>query len=233
MSESEIEDLRAKVKKLAAEYLDKSQPYGWFETLYQQSEKDPSRVPWAKLQPHPELAKWLETESVLTAEKSAIVIGCGLGDDAEALQAFGYNVTAFDVSPTAIAWCRDRFPNSQVNYQVADLFKLPENWRSNFDLVFECRTIQSLPIDIANKTEITLRSQAIWAVFSLVKPGGKLLLITRTRPADSLPEGPPWGLSPAELNEFIELGLSEVSDRTFLDNQEIPHTLRILMQPNI
>jgi SAM-dependent methyltransferase len=229
MSESQQEDLIAKLKEIATEAIDKSQPYGWFETLYQQAARDPNKIPWAKLQPHPELTYWLAAQSIAKGEKSAIAIGCGLGDDAEALQAFGYNVTAFDISPTAIAWCRNRFPNSQVNYQVSDLFNLPESWRSNFDLVFECKTVQSLPVDVANKTETTLRSQAISAVASLVKPDGKLLVIARTRPDNLLPEGPPWGLSPEELNEFTDLGFQKVSDRTFLDNQEIPH-IAILFQ---
>jgi SAM-dependent methyltransferase len=232
MSESEQEDIIAKLKEIAAEAIDKSQPYGWFETLYQQAERDASKIPWAKLQAHPELTNWLAAQSIAQGEKCAIAIGCGLGDDAEALQAFGYNVTAFDISPTAIAWCRNRFPNSQVNYQVADLFSLPESWQSNFDLVFESKTVQALPIDVANKTETTLRAQAISAVTSLVKPDGKLLVIARTRPTNSLVEGPPWGLSPEELQEFIDLGFEKVSDRTFLDNQEIPHTFIIFSSLN-
>lgn len=38
----------------------------------------------------------------------AVVIGCGLGDDAEYLASMGYEVTAFDISPTAIAMCHTR-----------------------------------------------------------------------------------------------------------------------------
>lgn len=59
----------------------------------------------------------------------------------------GYRVTAFDVAPTAIARCRQRFPDSNVSYRVADLFALPEAWRAAFDLVVENRTPQSLPVD--------------------------------------------------------------------------------------
>lgn len=232
MSESEIEDLRVKLKELVSEAIDKSQPYSWFEILYQQADRDPNKVPWAKLQPHPELSNWLAMQSIAQGEKSAIAVGCGLGDDAEALQAFGYNVTAFDISATAIAWCRNRFPNSQVNYQVTDLFNLPENWRSNFDLVFECKTIQALPMNVQNETGIPLRSQAISAVASLVKPDGKLLVIARTRHSNSFPEGPPWGLSPEELQEFIDLGFQQISDRAFLDNKEISHTFNIFIPAN-
>ncbi|MCC5670705.1 class I SAM-dependent methyltransferase [Nostoc sp. CHAB 5784] len=40
--------------------------------------------------------------------QKALVIGCGLGDDAEAIASLGFEVTAFDISPTAIAWCQER-----------------------------------------------------------------------------------------------------------------------------
>ena len=65
--------------------------------------------------------------------RSAIVIGCGLGDDAEALQQLGFQVTASDIAATAIDWCHQRFPNSNVNYRVADLFNLDPTWHAAFD----------------------------------------------------------------------------------------------------
>ena len=54
------------------------------------------------------------------SEQKALIIGCGLGDDAEALAKLGFEVTAFDISTSAIAWCQQRFPDSTVNYLVAD-----------------------------------------------------------------------------------------------------------------
>ena len=75
----------------------------------------------------------------------ALVIGCGLGDDAEELARRGYAVTAFDISPTAIARCRERFPQSPVHYRVADVPRLPGEWQGRFGLAVEINTIQSLP----------------------------------------------------------------------------------------
>ena len=46
--------------------------------------------------------------------KKALKIGCGLGDDAEYLTETGMEVTAFDISETAIRWCHERFPDSRV-----------------------------------------------------------------------------------------------------------------------
>ncbi len=69
--------------------------------------------------------------------RKALVVGCGLGDDAEFLSQQGFTVTAFDVSPTAIAWCKQRFPGSTVSYHVTDLFEPSAKWLSSFDFVLE------------------------------------------------------------------------------------------------
>ena len=55
----------------------------------------------------------------------------------------GFRVTAFDLSPRAIAWARPRFP--QVEFMAADLFAPPPDWNGAFDLVHECYTLQALP----------------------------------------------------------------------------------------
>ncbi|WP_313934260.1 MULTISPECIES: hypothetical protein [Nostocaceae] len=41
-----------------------------------------------------------------------------MGDDAEAPAKLGFEVTAFDISPTAISWCQQWFPDSSVNYVI-------------------------------------------------------------------------------------------------------------------
>jgi hypothetical protein len=56
----------------------------------------------------------------------------------------GRRVAAFDISPSAIAMCKTRYPDSAVDYRVADLFAPPDEWRRGFDLVYECNTIQIL-----------------------------------------------------------------------------------------
>ncbi len=219
MFEQQPDTLRQKVKLLATEALQKSEPTAWFEVLYSQANGDSSQVPWAKLTPHPYLQNWLDTNQIKGENRSALVIGCGLGDDAEALQKIGFQVTAFDISPTAIAWCQKRFPNSQVNYIVADLFNLNTEWHNSFDFVFECRNMQALPLSV--------RTKVIEAIASLVKPGGNLLLITRFRDTETPPDGPPWPLSESELSQFQILGLQEMQRDTFYegDNQIIKQLL--------
>jgi 2-polyprenyl-3-methyl-5-hydroxy-6-metoxy-1,4-benzoquinol methylase len=98
------------------------------------------------------------------------------------LRTLGFKVTAFDISPTAIAWAKQRFPNSSVNYLVAELLALDSDWNGAFDLVFECQTIQSLPLN--------LREKVMSAIAPLLAPGGTLLLIARQRDFDAEPDAP-------------------------------------------
>ena len=202
---------RDNLQDLASEAIAKKDPSGWFEPLYANAVGDTARVPWAKNQAHPYLQEWLQTYPPQAEGKSALVIGCGLGDDAEILASVGYQVTAFDISPSAIAWCKQRFPESTVNYLVRDLFALDAAWQYKFDLVFECRTIQALPLEV--------RSSAIRAIADTVSENGTLLVITRHRDSDTIPNGPPWALSDNELGHFVALGLSEVRRDRYVEGE--------------
>lgn len=227
MFEQQPEDLRQKVKELAAEFGQKSDPSGWFDVLYADAAGDAQQVPWARLVPHPSVQDWLAKHNPSGEGKSALVIGCGLGDDGEALARQGFQVTAFDISPTAIAWCKQRFPKSEVTYQVADLLQLDPSWQRTFDLVVEVRNIQALPLKV--------RSQVIGAIAPLVAPAGTLLIVTRVRDTEAEPDGPPWALSEGELAQFKQLGLSEIERQVFFegDNREVKHLQISYSAPHI
>ncbi|AUT00769.1 SAM-dependent methyltransferase [Nostoc sp. CENA543] len=225
MFEQQPENLRQKVQDLASEAINKSEPTAWFEVLYASANGDTAQIPWAKLTPHPYLQDWLENHEISTQGKKALVIGCGLGDDAEALAKLEFAVTAFDISPTAIAWCQKRFPDSSVNYQVADLLAIPQQWNQAFDFVFECRNIQALPLSV--------RTSVISSVASVLSPGGTLLVITRVRDTEAEPSGPPWPLSAAELAQLENLGLQKIEEMLFLESQETEvQQMRIVYQRN-
>ena len=70
-------------------------------------------------------------------------------------------------------------------------------------MVWECRTIQSLPLDV--------RAEVITNVVSLIKPTGKLLVMTNLRATEEQPSEPPWPLSEGELAYFEQLGLEKVN----------------------
>ena len=200
------------IQEQANEAIAGQNPSSWFEPLYVNAKGDSERVPWAKNKAHPYLQQWLEAKPPQTEGKSALVVGCGLGDDAELLASVGYQVTAFDISESAIAWCKQRFPRSRVDYQVGDLFALNPNWKDRFDLVYECRNIQALPLNV--------RSQIVKAIALTVAPRGTLLIITRHRDNSTIPDGPPWALADDELNQFTQFGLSEVKRDVFMEDIE-------------
>jgi SAM-dependent methyltransferase len=173
-----------------------------FEQLYASVGDDLERVPWAGLAPHPRLIEWLEASRPEANGAPALVIGCGLGDDAEELARRGYVVTAFDFAPTAIGWCRKRFPSSAVDYRVADLFALPEDWKESFQLIVEINTIQSLPLG--------QRPGAIAAIARPLAPDGRLFVYCLARADDAPVEQRPWPVSRAELAAFDANGLREL-----------------------
>ena len=140
------------------------------------------------------LVEWLDAGPPTDGSPPALVVGCGLGDDAADLTRRGYDVTAFDQSPTAIDWCRRRFPDSGVEFQIRDLLALPAAWRRRFRLVVEINTIQSLPVP--------RRAEVIAAIAATVAQGGLLFVRCALRDDGDPVETRPWPLSPAELRLF-------------------------------
>jgi 2-polyprenyl-3-methyl-5-hydroxy-6-metoxy-1,4-benzoquinol methylase len=171
-----------------------------FESIYARAGADLDSIPWADLGPNQALVNWL-TSRPGAEGAPALVVACGLGDDAEELAARGFSVTAFDVSPTAIERCHDRFPASTVDYLVADVFDLPKAWTESYALVVEIRTLQSLPLD--------RRERAVKAIAATVAPGGEVFVRTAIREPDEPLTSRPWPLIRGELNAFIEAGLTE------------------------
>jgi Thiopurine S-methyltransferase (TPMT) len=205
---------RGRARELAAEYLAKGDPTGWFEVLYREAEAGKSTLPWADRGVNPGLLQFWKAHPQETRGRTALVIACGLGDDAEQLAAWGFATTAFDIAETAIRAARSRFPASQVNYRVADLFAPPSEWRHAFDFVFEANTVQALPH--------TVRSQAIRNIASFVQPAGQLLAIVRARQSQD-PKGElPWPLTRSEMDEFVAAGLREELFEDFFDDEEPP-----------
>src|SRR5437870_3924377 len=96
---------RASVRELAATHLRRGDPLGWFETLYRGAAGQAGVIPWADLTPNPHLVGWLGSAALTPGR--ALVIGCGLGDDAELLASRGWSVVAFDISAEAIRWARE------------------------------------------------------------------------------------------------------------------------------
>ncbi len=192
--------------------LKKGDALGWFEHLYKEAQGDATKIPWVDLKPTAGLIPWLDRNRI---EGTALVIGCGLGDDAEELARRGLTVTAFDVSPTAIEWCRKRFPKSKVSYLTADLFR----FTGKFDFVLEAYTLQSLPVEP--------RKTAMECIVHLV--GKRLLVVSQGRDPKDEPGCHPWPLTRQELARFESLGLKQVQFEDFV----IEGTRRFLVEYSV
>lgn len=205
-------DHRKRVKALAKKYLDEHKPLDWFEELYAQVQSENYEIiPWADLEPNPNMTEIVEANSAWkTKSGRALVIGCGLGDDAAYLQGLGFQVDAFDISSSAIEICKKRFSKSDINFFPADLFKY--NADSTYDFIFEAYTLQVFPRE--------LRLQAIESLPSFLASSGTLLIVCRGRDESDPIGDMPFPLASSDFH-FLRSELKEVSFEDYMD-QETP-----------
>jgi ubiquinone/menaquinone biosynthesis C-methylase UbiE len=207
-----------KYKEMVRDYQRRGEPLGWFDSIYSDAEGDHKAVFWADLSVNPYLEEWLKLNPIgKNKTKKAIAIGCGVGDDAEAMAKHGYTVTAFDIAPTAIALCKKRYIDSNVEYIVADLFNYSTQWVESYDLVYECNTIQVLPGKY--------RRLAMEAMVKLLSKRATLLVSCRSREKGKQENDIPLPLDKDEIDIFCKLGLLEKFFLAYNDTQEpaIPH----------
>lgn len=170
-------------------------------------------VSWATLRPDPHLVDWFDPEPGRPGR--VLVVGCGYGDDAEWLAGQGYRVTAFDIAPTAVQRCRERFPASPVDYVVADLLEPPGGWlESRFDLVVEVYTLQVLP-PLSDTRALAIRRLAELT-------GDRLLVIAHGRDESEDGGSMPWPVTRSELQPITKLGLTALSFEDYFDDEHPP-----------
>jgi SAM-dependent methyltransferase len=228
MSDSLEELRRARARELAAEFAGRGDNVGWFEEFYKEAAGDNEQIPWADLEPNRFFREWAEDVGLKGEGRTALVVGCGLGDDAKYLDDLGFDVTGFDISPTAIEWAKKLHAETDIKFEVADLFEPRAEWiaaddanDTGFDLVLEIYTIQPLPIEI--------RESVIDAIAPFVAKDGELLVVTRGREDHEEPVQLPWPLSRKDLSRFETHGL-EQTDFRIIDGDEDPPVPRFVVQ---
>jgi len=184
----------------------------WFDGLYQENKENHENIPWARQSVNPLLQSYLNEDRVHKGK--ALVIGCGLGDDARALEEVGYDVVAIDVSQTALDLAKERFFDSHIVFEKQDIFDMPAKYHEYFDFVFEAFTIQSLPVEF--------RQKMIKAVADTVAVEGTLLLVAHKR--EEAFKGPPWPLEKDEVDLFKNEGLTELSHEVHTEESKISNT---------
>lgn len=216
------DERRARTRELAAEFNEKGEPLGWFDALYKEAGGDSEKVPWADMEPNRFFREWAESTGLKGGGRSALVVGCGLGDDAKYLDDLGFKVTAFDLSPTAIDWAKRVYGDSDIRFETADLFDPPREWTwqkekptasaGGFDFVLEIYTIQPLPLE--------MRPKVIDSIAAFVAPSGRLVVVTRGREDGEEVGVVPWPLSREDLSRFDENGMVETSFQDVWDEED-------------
>ena len=137
-------------------------------------------TPWERPGLNPAFVAWLE-EGVLAPPARVLVPGAGRGAEPLALAEAGFDVTAVDAAPSAVAVQRARLSGLHVRARVelADLF----SWKPEapFDAIYEQTCLCALPPATLPAYAARLRS---W-----LKPGGRLFALFM-QTGD--PGGPPF-----------------------------------------
>jgi SAM-dependent methyltransferase len=194
-------DWHVEADQLSSAAIAGGRPTAWFDELYAAAAEGEVSMPWERDEPHVLLREWADRVGLDGAGRRAVVVGCGLGADAEYLASLGFRTTGFDIAPTAVRLAAERHPGSSVSYVTADLLNLPTTWRRAFDLVVEIYTLQAMPDPP--------RTEAAHGVASLVADEGTLLAIQfrydGTEPADA---GPPFPQASELFDTLRSDGLS-------------------------
>jgi SAM-dependent methyltransferase len=205
-------DKRARARELADKFAEGGDPTGWFDELYKEAAGDNEKIPWADLEPNRFFKAWAEKSGLRGDGSRALVVGCGLGDDAVYLDDVGFDVTAFDISSTAIEWARRLHKDRDIKFEVMDLFEPFRGWLGAFDFVLEVYTIQPLPLE--------MRERVMDSIAAFVAPGGELVVVTRGREDDEEVLKVPWPVSRGELARFEENGLVQTHFEVMPDDTD-------------
>ena len=144
--ERDVEDVRSRLKQMSDAAASTSDPLSWFEELYSVAQGDDSWIPWSDGSPNPFVVEW----AIGKPPGRALVVGCGLGEDAVFLDKIGWDVVAFDLSATAVKWAKKRYEKAVLNGSWLDLLNPPDEWMSEFELVLEVHILQAIPGNIRN-----------------------------------------------------------------------------------
>jgi methyl halide transferase len=172
--------------------------------------------PWAKSEGHPALFEWIESAAGNNFLRESggscrvVVPGCGLGEDVRLLAKYFRGVCGLDAAPTAIERAEACARVADECYWVGSIFSPPEQWRGEIDLVVEHTLFCAIdPVD---------RPRYVEGLRRMLRPGGWFLAIFYCDPQHE-PPGPPFGISPEEIDAFFapdfRLVESWVPGRTF------------------
>lgn len=134
-----------------------------------------------------------------------LIPGCGAGHEVALLAQAGWDVTAIDFSPAAVAAARAVLGPLGDRVQEADFFSFSPS--RPLELIYERAFLCALPR--AKWPDIVDR----WA--DLLPPGALLAGFFYFDPA---PKGPPFGADPAQLHAMLAPHFELIEDRAVTDS---------------
>jgi SAM-dependent methyltransferase len=143
-------------------------------------------TPWDRGDPNPQLARWLEAKALEPCR--ILVPGCGSGYEVAVLAENGFDVTALDYAPAAVALTRGRLERAKVRATVVEADVLAWEASRPFDAIYEQTCLCALHPDHWVRYAQRLDR---W-----LAPSGKLfalfMQVPRPGAADGLIQGPPY-----------------------------------------
>jgi methyl halide transferase len=177
-------------------------------------------TPWEKGKAHPALIDFLAENGRIAGE--ILVPGCGFSYDVRALSTSANHAIGIDLAQFAIARAKS-FPKvGPEEYLLANLFTLPAEFDSKFDVVFEHTCFCAI--------EPEMRMKYIETIARVLKSGGKVIAIFFLNP-DHDEDGPPYGVLRSELDELFGAQFSlekEWVPRRTYEGREERELMRIL-----
>ncbi|MBD0336130.1 MAG: methyltransferase domain-containing protein [Cyanobacteria bacterium Co-bin13] len=168
------------------------------------------RTRWDLGQPAPPFVSWLKSTNAPPPGK-AIVLGSGRGYEAMLFAEQGFEVTAVDFAPSAIADASQIAADRGLSIQFLqrDIFDLVPEFAGQFDYVIEHTCFCAI--------DPSLRPAYLDLVTELLKPGGELLAIFFTH---GRPGGPPFGSTPEQIQQLFEPRFTVMSLRPVTNSVE-------------
>ena len=102
------------------------------------------RLQWASDAPSAIVAQTMERCGI-NRDMQILELGCGEGRDASFLLSRGYRLTATDISPEAIRYCRERWPEYGENFRILDC--IGGELEEKFDFIYAVAVIHMLVED--------------------------------------------------------------------------------------
>lgn len=99
---------------------------------------------WAAETPTPIVLETIQKYRI-PVDAALLEIGCGEGRDARAVLNAGYPLTATDLSPEAIRYCKKTMPEFESHFQVMNC--LADRCDSRFDFIYSVAVIHMLVLD--------------------------------------------------------------------------------------